>query len=350
MNKSGKIINALLAFMLAGVILLLSDMENRSDSSGIEKTFSEKAGLQAVPGRIYKIGLTYFGPDATFDAAMNGVWDGLKALGFVRDSNLKVIAQHANGEVSNLQSIHLNMDNQDVELIVVTSTPGISAAVATVKNHPVVFTMTYTPLEAGAGKSFTDHLPNMTGVGSFPPVEKTFDFIRDVFPEAKRVGTLYNSSEANSIKVAAVARDYMKTKGLELVENTVVNTSEVYQTASVLCMRKIDVMWITGDNTALQAIQGIVKACRDNNVPLILNDVDYVKDGALAAIGIGWYSTGVRSASYIARVLNGESPAGIPIENFVEEEIYLNHDLARKMNLIFPGRYLDRKGVTPDKE
>ncbi len=101
MNKSGKIINALLAFMLAGVILLLSDMENRSDSSGIEKTFSEKAGLQAVPGRIYKIGLTYFGPDATFDAAMNGVWDGLKALGFVRDSNLKVIAQHANGEVSN---------------------------------------------------------------------------------------------------------------------------------------------------------------------------------------------------------------------------------------------------------
>ncbi len=343
MNKSGKIVNAILAFLLAGVILLLSDMQNRTGNSGKEAVGTAKPGLHAVPGRTYKIGLTYFGPDATFDTALKGVWDGMKALGFVKDSNLMVIAQHANGEVSNLTSIHLNMDNQDVELIVVTSTPGISAAVATVKKHPVVFTMTYTPLEAGAGKNYTDHLPNMTGVGSFPPVEKTFDFIREVFPEAKRVGTLYNSSEANSNKVVQVARDYMKTKGLELVENTVVNTSEVFQAASVLCMRKIDVMWITGDNTALQAITGIVKVCRDNNVPLILNDVDYVKDGALAAIGIGWYNTGFHSASYIARVLNGESPAGIPIENYVEEEIYLNRELARKMKITFPEKYLSAK-------
>lgn len=350
MNKSGKIINAILAFLLVGAILLLSDMENRTGNSGEEAIARGNHGLRAIPGRTYKIGLTYFGPDATFDAAMKGVWDGMAELGFVKDSNLMVIAQHANGEVSNLTSIHLNMDNQDVELIVVTSTPGISAAVATVKNHPVVFTMTYTPLEAGAGKSYTDHLPNMTGVGSFPPVEKTFDFIREIFPEAKRIGTLYNSSEANSIKVVQVARDYMTTKGFELVESTVVNTSEVYQAASVLCMRKIDVMWITGDNTALQAIHGIVKLCQDNNIPLILNDVDYVKDGALAAIGIGWYNTGKHSASYIARVLNGESPAGIPIENYVEEEITLNHDLARKMNITFPEKYLAGKEGLPGKE
>jgi ABC-type uncharacterized transport system substrate-binding protein len=189
MNKSGKIINAILAFLLVGAILLLSDMENRTGNSGEEAIARGNHGLRAIPGRTYKIGLTYFGPDATFDAALNGVWDGMAELGFVKDSNLMVIAQHANGEVSNLTSIHLNMDNQDVEQIVVTSTPGISAAVATVKNHPVVFTMTYTPLEAGAGKSYTDHLPNMTGVGSFPPVEKTFDFIREIFPEAKALRT-----------------------------------------------------------------------------------------------------------------------------------------------------------------
>jgi len=99
-------------------------------------------------------------------------------------------------------------------------------------------------------------------------------------------------------------------------------------------------MWITGDNTALQALHGIVKVCRDNRIPLILNDVDYVKYGALAAVGIGWYSTGVYSASFVARVLNGENPANIPIENYVEEEITLNHEVAKELNIKFPEKYL----------
>jgi len=338
--KAKKIANCIIALVITGGILLISDLQNRTGREEGDTRFTTNAEYHAVPGRTYKIGMTYFGPDATFEMAMQGVWDGLKDLGFVKDSNLIVIAQHANGEIGNLQPIHLNMDNLDLDLILVTSTPGISAAVATVKKHLVVFTMTYTPLEAGAGKSYTDHLPNMTGVGSFPPVEKTFDFIREVFPDAKRIGTLYNSSEANSIKVVQVGRDYMKTKGLELVENTVVGTSEVFQAASALCMRNIDVMWITGDNTALQALHGIVKVCRDNRIPLILNDVDYVKYGALAAVGIGWYSTGVYSASFVARVLNGENPANIPIENYVEEEITLNHEVAKELNIKFPEKYL----------
>jgi ABC-type uncharacterized transport system substrate-binding protein len=341
--KIRKIVNALLALFVAGSILLVSDLQNRA---GKKETITEASeGMYAVQGRTYKIGLTYFGPDATFDATMKGLWDGMKKLGFVKDSNLVVIPQHANGEIGNLQPIHLNMDNQNVDLIVVTSTPGIAAAVSTVKKHPVVFTMTYTPLEAGAGKSYTDHLPFMTGVGSFPPVERTFNFIREVFPDVRRIGTLYNSSEANSIKVVSVARDYLKSQKLELIENTVINTSEVYQAALALCMRNIDVMWITGDNTALQAIPGIVKVCRENKMPLILNDVDYVKDGALAGVGIGWYATGLHSASFIARVLNGENPAGIPIENYVEEEISLNHEVAKELNVKFPDEYLIAKAA-----
>jgi ABC-type uncharacterized transport system substrate-binding protein len=335
-----KIINCIIALVIAGGILLISDLQNRTGKKDTEPAFKTNVEYHAIPGKTYKIGMTYFAPDATFEMAMEGVWAGLKDLGFVKDSNLTVVSQHANGEIANLQPIHLNMDNLDLDLILVTSTPGISAAVSAVKNHLVVFTMTYTPLEAGAGKSYTDHLPNMTGVGSFPPVEKTFDFIKEVFPDAKRIGTLYNSSEANSIKVVEVGRNFIEAKGLELVENTVTNTSEVFQAASALCMRNIDVMWITGDNTALQALHGIVKICRDNKIPLILNDVDYVKYGALAAVGVGWYSTGVYSASFVARVLNGENPANIPIENYVEEEITLNHDVARELNVTFPEKYL----------
>jgi ABC-type uncharacterized transport system substrate-binding protein len=342
-----KILNAILFLVITGSILLISDLQNRKGRHEKKAASDTEAVIYATHGRTYKIGLIYFGLDKAFEKTTQGLWDGLKKLGFVKDSNLVVITQDANGEMSNLIPVSQNMDNQEVDLIVVTSTPGIAAAISAIKNHLVVFTMTYTPLEAGAGKSYTDHRPNMTGVGSFPPVEKTFDFIKDVFPGARRIGTLYNSSAANSVKVISVARDYAKTKGLELVENTVANTSEVYQAASALCMRNIDALWVTGDNTAMQTINGIVKVCRDNKMPLILNDVDYVKIGALAAVGIGWYGTGIHTASVVARVLNGENPANIPIENYVEEEITLNQEVARELNIKFPEKYLSEKKDEP---
>lgn len=341
--KIRKLLNGLLALGLTGGLLLLSDLENRVGSQDGKEELKEDGGLHAVKGRTYKIGMTYFAPDATMEAGLVGLWDGLKELGFVEDSNMTVIRQHANGEMANLQPIHLNMDNEDIDLILINTTPGITAAISTVTKHPMVFTMTYTPLEAGAGKSYTDHLPNITGVGSFPPVEKTFDFIRDVFPNVKRIGTLYNSSEINSVKVVEKAREYIKDKGITLVENTVVNTSEVYQAAYALCLKNIDVLWVTGDNTALQSMPGIVKVCKDNKIPLILNDVDYVQQGALAAVGIGWYATGKHTAPFVARVLNGESPANIDIENYVEEEITLNQEVAKTLGITFPEKYIHQK-------
>ena len=339
-----KLATAILAIILTGGILLVSDLSNRN-AEPKHQLLNETKGIKAAEGKDYRIGLTYFGPDESLDMTLKGLWDGMQELGFVKDSNLTVIAQHANGEIANLQPIHLNMDNQNVDLIVVTSTPGITAAISAVKRHPMVFTMSYTPLEAGAGKSYTDHLPNITGVGSFPPVEKTFDFIKESFPGTKRIGTLYNSSEANSRKVVEIARAYAKKIGVDLIENTVVNTSEVYQAVSTLCARNVDAIWVTGDNTALQAFHAIAKVCNDHKVPLIINDVDYVDKGALAAVGIGWYQTGYHTATYVARGLNGESPAKIPIENYVNEMIVINKALAKERGIHFPEKYTNQNSL-----
>ncbi len=340
MGHIKKISNGILALLFIGGILLISDLNNRKPREKPKPDISGSSGIRAVKGRQYKIGLTYFGPDQSFDMVVTGLWQGLRDLGFVKDSNLTVISQHANGEMANLQPIHMNMDNLDIDLIVVTSTPGITAAISAVKKHPMVFTMSYTPLEAGAGESYTDHLPNITGVASFPPVEKTFDFICESIPGAKKIGTLYNSSEVNSYKVVKEARAYAEKIGIELVETTVINTSEVYHAASALCMRNIDALWVTGDNTALQAFDAIAKVSRDYKIPLFINDVDYVNRGATAGIGIGWVQTGYHTASFVARVLNGEDPGAIPIENYVNEVIQVNAPLAAEYGITFPGKYL----------
>jgi ABC-type uncharacterized transport system substrate-binding protein len=199
-----------------------------------------------------------------------------------------------------------------------------------------VFTYVYDPIAAGAGKSRTDHLPRVTGVGSFPPVEDTVDAIQQLVPGVTAVGTLYNSSEANSVKVVSVAREIFKARGIRLEEIAITGTNEVFQAAQVLSQRNIQAMWLTGDNTALQAFDGIVKAANAAKLPLIINDPEFTDKGALAAVGIGWYETGRGAAKVLARVLRGESPANIPFEEVAVKKLVLNHDVAKTLGITFP--------------
>src|SRR5688572_15138181 len=140
----------------------------------------------------------------------------------------------------------------NVDVIVAMTTPVLTAASSAARSTPVVFTYVYDPIAAGAGKSATDHLPHVTGVGSFPPVQDTVDTIQRLVPGVRSVGTLYNSSEANSVKVVGVARGIFKERGIKLQEIAITGTGEIYQAAQVLTQRGVQALWVTGDNTALQ--------------------------------------------------------------------------------------------------
>jgi putative ABC transport system substrate-binding protein len=267
---------------------------------------------------------------------MEGLFDGLGDLGFVEGENLEVRKAHAQGEIANIPSILQNFDNQDLDLIIPMTTPCLTAACSTVKKTPVVFTYVYDPIAAGAGKSPTEHLPNVTGVSSFPPIEDTIDVIKQLMPNVRAVGTLYNSSEANSRKVISVARELFQKRGIKLEEMTVTNTGEVFQAAQVLATKGIQALWITGDNTALQAFEGIVKIAADFHLPLIINDPEFSERGALAAVGIGWQQTCYAAAKTVARVLLGDKPSEIPFEDVAVKQIILNQEVARKLGITFP--------------
>ena len=311
----------------------------RTDGSPVPTETGQKesgALLKPPEGRLFKIGLVYFGPDPSTDACMAGLFGELKNLGFVEGKNLQVRKAHAQGEIINIPSILQNFDSEDLDLIIPMSTPVLTAAINAVKKKPVVFTYVYDPIAAGAGKTPTDHLPNITGTGSFPPVSDTIDIIEELVPNVRSVGTLYNSSEANSRKVISVGRELFQKRGIKLEEVTITNTSEVFQAAQALTARKIQALWVTGDNTALQAFEGIAKAAADARLPLVINDPEFTERGALLAVGIGWERTCQGAAKKVAQVLLGESPQILPFENVVVKKLVLNSDVARKLGITFP--------------
>lgn len=297
-----------------------------------------KSDTASVPAekKNYKIGIIYFGPDEAADLCMKGLFDGLKDLGFVEGQNLEIKKAHAQAEIGNIPLLFQNFDSLDLDAIVPMSTPCLTAACTTVKNTPVVFTYVYDPVAAGAGKNATDHLPFVTGTSSFPPVEDTVAMIRRISPQVKAVGTIYNPAEANSVKVMEVGRAEFAKAGINLEEVTINGTSDVFPATQSVASKNVQALWVTGDNTALQAFDGIAKAAADAKLPLFINDPEFTDRGALMAVGIGWYRTGYVSAKKLAQVLKGEDPGKIPFESFVEKKLQLNHDVAKRLGISFP--------------
>lgn len=291
-------------------------------------------------GDDFRVGLIYFAPEEGADNCLSGLFEGLAERGFELGRNLEVLSAHAQGEIANIPMLVQNYDSQNLDLIITLTTPCLTAACAFAKRTPVVFTYVYDPIAAGAGTDRSIHLPNITGVGSFPPVEETIDLIQRLVPGISAVGTIYNSSEANSVRVVSVAREIFQRRNIKLEEVTAISTSEVFQAAQIVSYRGVQALWVTGDNTALQSFDAIVKASRDAKLPLIINDPEFTARGAVASVGLGWHEAGRAGGILAARVLRGESPQNLPFEEVAVKKVVLNDGAARRLGIAFPADVL----------
>src|SRR5437867_5394763 len=229
------------------------------DAAGTHSRGAATAATSAAPlrvplGRNFKIGLAYFAPEPSWEICVKGLFDGLRNLGLEEGKNLEVRRAHAQAEIPNIPAMLQNFDGSDVDLIVAMTTPVISGAGSLVKRKPVVLTYCSDPVAAGAGQSFTNHLPHVTGIGTFPPVQDMVNLVRGTVPGVKSVGTIYNASEANSRKVVEVARDLFAKAGIKLEEATVTSSSDVLKAAQALVSRSVQAFYIQGDNTVAQAV------------------------------------------------------------------------------------------------
>ncbi len=304
----------------------------------------------AAPGlRVYRIGIASYAPEAAVDRLLEGLFADLEKEGFFRGQNLDVVYKMAGGDMANIPLMLQSLDGEGLDLIVTLTTPVLASACKIVQSAPVVFCYVTDPVAAGAGASLSDHLPNVTGVGSLDPVEESFDILMKLKPGLKAIGTLYNPSEANSMKVISIAREAVKRRGLRLEEATVNGTSDVLMAAQSLTLRDIETIWVATDNTASQAFAAIGTTATQARLPLVANATEQIQFGALIAVGPSWRQVGEITARKAARVLRGEKTKDIPFENFVGATVVLNHDLAKQIGIVFPPEILALDGKDAPK-
>ncbi|MDR1907873.1 MAG: ABC transporter substrate-binding protein [Holosporales bacterium] len=182
---------------------------------------------------------------------------------------------------------------------------------------------------------------NATGVSNFVQLRPQIELFREIQPNLKKLGIIYNSGESNSVAIVEKLRVVLKEMGIELVEQSIQRSSDIPQAVNSIVTR-VDAVFISNDNTVLAGISFVIKVCTANKVPVYVSDTDQVEKGCLASLGPNQYDIGVQTGKIIEKVKNGADINSIAVEYPVKTELFVNIDAASAIGIIIPDSVLTR--------
>ncbi|MBF0475661.1 MAG: hypothetical protein HQK59_07455 [Deltaproteobacteria bacterium] len=295
-------------------------------------------GAPAVgPNKLYKIGVIQLVDNPLLNMTRDGFLAEMKKMGYESGKNCVMLEENAHGDMSTVNNILDKFKQQQVDLIFPVSTACTQAAISKFKDRPVVFAGVASPFIIGAGQSDTDHLPNVTGVYGGAPAQKMMDIVHRFKPGKIQVGSIWDPSQANSVFNVSQLQEIVKDdKDVTFIGTTVTNSAEVSQAATSLVHKGLDAFTLVPDNIVYSAFESVLKAARSKNIPIFINDVERLADGAFCAIGYDYFSVGVQGAHLVDRIIKGEKPKDIPFELNKKLTFGFNLDTAKELGLTIP--------------
>ncbi|MDF2487109.1 MAG: transporter substrate-binding protein [Herbinix sp.] len=289
------------------------------------------------------IGIGQFAPHASLDNCKEGFLAGLKEEGYVENDNLEVLFDNAQADGGNATQIATNFISKKVDMICGIATPMAQSAYGTAKDTdiPVVFTAVSDPILAELANADTTPVGNVTGTSDKLPVKEQLEMIRTILPEAKTIGIMYTTSEANSVSTIAVYKELALDYGFEIIESGITTTADIPLAADNL-LSKVDCISNLTDNTVVSSLPAILDKAGEKNIPVFGSEVEQVKIGCLAAYGIDYFELGVQTGKMAAKILKGEKKASeMNFETIGEASFYGNTAVAEQFGITIPDILVD---------
>ncbi len=291
---------------------------------------------------LYTLGIFWFTDAPTLNDVRRGVQAALEDNGLFDKANIRLDLRNAKGSIPEAQKIAKELVEDEVDMIIVFSTPCLQAVLHATRTIPIVFSSVANPFLAGAGKSENDHLSNVTGISSRGPIKESLLFIKEVLPDVKIIGTLWTPSELNSGYYLELAREGAEELNLEIKAVSIASASEILLSAQVLINEKIDAIYQISDNTINASFEIIGRVAEENAIPLFGGFPPHTLNGACAAMGWDFYAMGYKAGQIALQVKNGSNPKDIPIQYMKEIKLHLNLEAARKQGIVFEDDIIER--------
>lgn len=286
----------------------------------------------------YTIGIEQFAEHGSLDNCREGFLEGLKEEGIEEGKNLTVDYKNAAADMGTCGQISDSFASDKVDLMVGIATPSAqslyNAAMDT--DIPVIYTAVTDPQAAELADEDGNPVGEITGTSDKLPVKQQLEMIREILPEAKTIGILYTTSEANSessIKeYEALAGDYDFT-----IETAGITTTADIPLAAQSLLEEVDCLTNLTDNTVVASLPAILEMANEKNIPVFGSEIEQVKIGCLAAEGLDYIELGKQTGRMAAKVLKGEAKASeLPYETIEEAALYVNSAVAENLGIEIP--------------
>ena len=289
----------------------------------------------------YVVGVVQLAPHPALDAATQGFIDTLKAeLG---EDNVEVKVEIAAGDTATCAPIVNAFVAEDVDLIMANATPALQAAVAATTDIPILGTSV---TEYGVALDIKDFGGtvggNVSGTSDLAPLKKQADMIKEWFPEAKNVGLLFCSAEANSKYQVDTVQAYLEGLGYTCKQYPFADSNEM-QSVTQKAASESDVIYVPTDNTVANATGIVDGICQPAKVPVIAGEEGICSGCGVATLCISYYDLGVATAKMAVKVLKGEANISeMPIEYVAEEDLTpkYNKDICDALGITPPEGYV----------
>ena len=310
--------------MLLMCVLLLAGCSNNAggSSSSDEDTI--------------KIGVVQLVQHEALDAATKGFEDVLKeSFG----DKVVVDIQNASGEPTNCTTIVNGFVSNGVNLIMANATPALQAAASATGDIAVLGTSITDYGSALDIDNFNGTVgTNVSGTSDLAPLDQQALMVKELFPEAKKVGIIFCSSEANSAYQVEVITKELTNLGFEVKEFSFTDTNDISSVTQSAC-DFADVIYIPTDNTAASNTEAIANVVLPAGVPVIAGEEGIAKGCGVATLSISYYDLGRVTGQMAVDILNGKDVSTMPIEYASSFTKKFNPSNCEQLNITIPEGY-----------
>lgn len=334
-NIAALLLSALMLVTLASCGTTTSSSTSPAAASGTAAPAS--AAASAAGNKTYTVGICQIVQHPALDAATKGFKDALTSkLG----DKVKFNEQNANGDTATCATIANQFVSSNVNLIMANATPALQAAQAATNKIPVLGTSvtdygSALGIDKWTGKTGT----NISGTSDLAPLDQQAAMLKELFPNAKKVGILYCSAEANSKYQSSVISKALTGMGYTCTEYTFSDSNDL-QTVCKTAASSSDVMYLPTDNTVASNTEIIKNICVPAKVPIVAGEEGICKGCGVATLSISYYDLGYTTGEMAYDILvNGTSPATMEIKYAPKFTKEYNADIAKTLGITVPSSY-----------
>ncbi|MDD3250992.1 MAG: ABC transporter substrate-binding protein [Lachnospiraceae bacterium] len=339
MKKTSK----LLSLVLTGAMALSVTACGGSKPAETTVAATEAAGAAAesaapaADGKTYTVGICQLVQHDALDAATKGFKDAVtEALG----DAVTFDEQNAQGDSNTCSTIINSFVSENADLIMANATPALQAAQAGTNEIPILGTSV---TEYGVALGISDFNGtvggNISGTADLAPLDEQAAMLNELFPDAKNVGLLYCSAEANSQYQVDTVKAALEKLGYTC-EYYAFSDSNDLSTIVTKATSECDVLYVPTDNTAAANTEIINNICQPAGIPVVAGEEGICKGCGVATLSISYYDLGVATGKMAVKILTGESNISeMPIEYAPQFTKKYNKTLCDALNITVPDGY-----------